>query len=309
MRHGMRYALRPIAGSSTIVAAIWVGLLAVASSTASAQSAKLTRKQVEADAKTQFSLWLEKTFTKCGSSYFAKSHYYTYVYEFEGPTLVVGPADRTFDKLNNVTTVTVPLRFSAQKSRVSARPDTLLWSPGLRGLMSGGSQNAELTATRVNDQWTVEPGSWYYDQRMGPIACDDIPDSMAPPHPEGAPASAGTSAEGAAKQNIGVTTAETTKPSEPSRVDPTQPANPTPTSDNDWFLLTALECEPKNPRDLLALGKGLGQSMSARDVKEGGRIVSTTITAADGSSVQFYRGKARCEAALQREAKDLDRYK
>jgi hypothetical protein len=76
MRHGMRYALRPSAVNSTIVTAILVGVLAVASSTASGQSAKLTRKQVEADAKTQFTLWLGKTFTKCGSSYCAKSHYY-----------------------------------------------------------------------------------------------------------------------------------------------------------------------------------------------------------------------------------------
>ena len=50
-------------------------------------------------------------FTRCGSCYFAKSHYYDYVYEFAGPTLVVGQADQTFDKLNNVTTVTVPFGF------------------------------------------------------------------------------------------------------------------------------------------------------------------------------------------------------
>lgn len=175
--------------------------------------------------------------------------------------------------------------------------------------MSGGSQDAELTAARVNDQWTVEPDSWYYDQRQGPIACDDLPDSMAPQPQAGTSASAGSSAKGVAQQSDEDATEETAKPSEPSPGDPAQPANPTPTSNNDWFLLSALECEPKNPGNLLALGKVLCQSMSARDVKEGGRIVATTITAADGSAVQFFRGKARCEAALQRDAKDLDRYK
>jgi hypothetical protein len=124
--------------------------------------------------------------------------------------------------------------------------------------MNGGSQDAELTATRVNNDWTVEPGSWYTINEWGLLIAMISRIRMASPHHEGTPASTGTSAEGAAKEIA----KETPKSSEPSRVDQAQPADPTPTSDNDWFLLSALECEPKNPRDLLALGKVLGQSVN-----------------------------------------------
>jgi hypothetical protein len=82
-----------------------------------------------------------------------------------------------------------------------------------------------------------------------------------------------------------------------------------PSSDSDWYMIATGACEPKDPRAMLELGKVLGVAMSTRDIKEHGKVVATTISAADGSSAIFYRGKTRCEAALAREMKELDRYK
>jgi len=78
--------------------------------------------------------------------------------------------------------------------------------------------------------------------------------------------------------------------------------------DSDWYLAAAGTCEVSDPRSMLQMGKLLGVEMQARDVKENGKVVATTIHAADGSSATYYRGKARCQAALRRESKDVDRY-
>jgi hypothetical protein len=245
-------------------------------------------KEMQAEVTTQFSLWLAKTFTKCGSSYFAKSYSNDSVYEFVGPKLAMGGVTQTVDELNHITTVSVPLQFSAIKSRMSARPSTLLWIPGLRRLLRDGSVNAEVTATRVNNDWYVKPGSWYYRQRFGPIDCDQLPSSIAPPD-----------------QSATVRLAEPEGASSPTP----PPPKASPVSDGDWYVLAALACEPRAPSDILALGKVLGLTMRAQDVKEGGRIVATTISGSDGSSARFYRGKVRCQTVLQREANGLDRYK
>lgn len=76
--------------------------------------------------------------------------------------------------------------------------------------------------------------------------------------------------------------------------------------DNEWYLLNGLLCELHDPREMIALLKVFGVTPSMKDVKEAGKVVATTITAPDGSSGTYYRGKARCERALKR---DFDRYK
>lgn len=81
-----------------------------------------------------------------------------------------------------------------------------------------------------------------------------------------------------------------------------------PKPDADWYLAAAGACEVNDPRTMLAMGKMLGVEMRARDVKENVKVVATTIHAADGSSAAYYRGKVRCEAALRRESKELNRY-
>lgn len=80
------------------------------------------------------------------------------------------------------------------------------------------------------------------------------------------------------------------------------------TPSTDWYLAAAGTCEVNDPRTMLAMGKLLGVAMRARDSKEKGKVVATTIYAADGSSATYYRGKARCQAALSRESEDLGRY-
>lgn len=263
-----------------------------------AATVKLNKKQLQVEqaaAKSKFTSWLQTTFTQCGESYFAKSTYYPFVYEFVGLSIAFGYTDQSIDELNRITTVNVPLKFSATKSRMSARPDTLLWLPGLRAL--NGSAAEDVNVKRVNSDWSVEPGSWYYQRRLGPIPCNKVPASMKQASPETMeepiePALGTTDDVGEANPKT-----EKSKPDTP------------PGSDNDWYLIAALACERKNPSEMLALGKALGVSMSTRDVWENGKVVATAISASDGSSAQYYRGKARCEAALTRETKDLDRYK
>jgi hypothetical protein len=92
---------------------------------------------------------------------------------------------------------------------------------------------------------------------------------------------------------------------EPAKAD-ARPAAPK--ADNTWYLLTSGTCDPQDPASLLALGQLLGQSMTSRDVKQQGKVVATTISADDGSTAKFYRGKARCEAAAKQQLGDLTRY-
>lgn len=79
--------------------------------------------------------------------------------------------------------------------------------------------------------------------------------------------------------------------------------------DNEWYILNSgLVCEPGDPREILALAQLVGQSVSTRDKKEGGRVVYTEVVALDGSSMSFYRGKSRCERELRDRVGALDRY-
>jgi len=272
---------------------VWICVVCISLiATAVGAPRDLSRKQIEAEAKTRFQLWLANTFTQCGDSYFAKHRHYDFVYQVVGPTIAFGAIDQSFDKLNNITIVTISVQFSAQKSRMSARPDTLLWQPGLHALLTSGGTDVDVTVKGTNNQWTVEPGSWYYDVPIDQIPCDEIPETM------GGPAE-----DKSATQAPQASSTDTAQAGEP-----TATAESSAASENAWYLLGPLSCERQDPRSVLASAKLLGTSVVAHDEKDGGKIVATTISAADGSSARFYRGKKRCEAALKRGLQDLDRY-
>jgi len=256
---------------------------------------KLSSKEIQADGTQAYLAWFDQTFIKCGDQRFMGAtgiYSHVYVYEIVGHKhAIVDSPRREYDKANDTTYFSVDFELSADRSRFDARPDD--WSPGLNHLQTGGWP-LKVAATRVNSlPWEVV-AKWARDFHPVHIECKDVPKSML---------RAGLSFERPASPN---STLEGTPTPEPAAKPGT--TQPTPAA-GEWYMLAGLSCEPGNPVDLIAMSKLLGVSVVPRDVKEGGKVIATTISADDGSVARYFRGRARCEAAIRHDVSDLDRYK
>lgn len=85
--------------------------------------------------------------------------------------------------------------------------------------------------------------------------------------------------------------------------------------DNTWYNTVNGFCQPEDPRAALAMSRAMGTTVRADDVHENGKVVATVITISNGPeevSAFYYRGKARCEAALKdaaaKQHQEFDRY-